>query len=121
MINSFDIDGVIYLGEDRIGLHPRHQDIIVTGRTLHDSKKTYDMLADRGITATLYLNPFPGERSPRETSGEHKARILRNQIDWGLNNIQNHYEDDPVQAEIIRKAVPEINVIMVDNNGLVEL
>ena len=34
-INSFDIDGVIYMGDDYDGIYPGPKDIIVTGRSIH--------------------------------------------------------------------------------------
>ena len=42
-INSFDIDGVIYMGEYD-GIYPGPRDIIVTGRSIHTRRETTKML-----------------------------------------------------------------------------
>ena len=43
-INTFDIDGVIYFGENHTGVRPHPIDIIVTGRSFQQEEETEKML-----------------------------------------------------------------------------
>ena len=56
-INSFDIDGVIYMGDDYDGIYPGPKDIIVTGRSIHTRRETTKMLKAKGIDNPLFMNP----------------------------------------------------------------
>lgn len=119
-INSYDIDGVIYMGEDLLGLHPQPNDVIITGRTRPQQVKTQGMLNDRGILSFLFINPIDIDNSPREVSGRHKAAVLT-MLDENGRVVMNHFEDDHLQADIIREFCPWVNVVIIDNGGLVKL
>lgn len=101
-MNSFDIDGVI-----TVGIYPGPDDIIITGRSYEETYETIRMLHDKGIHNEVYFNPLRFEDKTRTTSGVHKARII-----LGLKP-RIHFEDDPVQWEIIERLCPETNVVRV--------
>ena len=42
-INTFDIDGVIYMGEEFTGVRPCRDDIIITGRPQEEFIETQKM------------------------------------------------------------------------------
>ena len=110
-INTFDIDGVIYFGEEFTGVRPGENDVIITGRSYTQREETETMLKSRGIYNTVMYNPISRDHESysREESGRHKARCietLKETYDIGL-----HFEDDPVQIEEIKKVHSELNVI----------
>ena len=43
-INTFDFDGVIYMGPDFTGMRPCEADIIITGRPIAESRFVLDIL-----------------------------------------------------------------------------
>ena len=49
LINTFDIDGVIYFGEDVTGVRPGQDDIIITGRSYTQREETETMLKSRYV------------------------------------------------------------------------
>ena len=49
LVNTFDIDGVIYFGEEHFGVRPCDMDIIITGRSFEQRDETEKMLWSRGI------------------------------------------------------------------------
>lgn len=104
MIASFDIDGVIFMGWDLPGVYPGPNDIIITGRSFEEREETLVMLKERGIKQIPFFNPLSYEAKTRESSGLHKSAILNMLLKEGLD-IKIHYEDDPIQAEIIRNMV----------------
>ena len=113
MINSFDIDGVIYMGEYG-GVYPGPSDIIITGRSFEEETATRQMLQKKGITNTVYFNPILWKDKDRVSSGRHKGHTLRDLIDSGVK-IGIHFEDDPIQAEEIRQIVPEVKIVLLQH------
>lgn len=119
--SSFDIDGVIYLGEGQFGLFPGPNDVIITGRSIEECDETYAMLHARGIYNLVFFNHIPWEEKTREKSGLHKANTLVTLNNEGMN-IGVHFEDDPVQAKIIETfGPPDLRVIMIGSGGMVPL
>lgn len=122
LICSYDIDGVLYNGPGMPAMRPgRNVDVIVTGRSVDEKEETKDYLHSRGIYNVVFMNPTPFDKKTREGSGLHKASVI-NDIN-GHNKfftIAIHYEDDPVQAAVIRKRCPGVTVIEL-SNPLVEL
>lgn len=115
MINSFDIDGVIYMGEYG-GVYPGPSDIIITGRSIDEMEATYQMLAKKGIKNEVFFNPIPFDQKTRESSGHHKAEILNMlRICKGVN-IGIHFEDDPIQAAVIREKAPHVQVVLLQHD-----
>ena len=113
MINSFDIDGVIYMGKYE-GVFPGPHDIIITGRSKEEEPETSAMLPSNGISNKVYMNPTPFDNKTREDSGRHKGQTLFYLEQIGMR-FGIHFEDDPVQAEIISKMMPHINVVLLQH------
>lgn len=105
-INSYDIDGVI-----TVGITPRPEDIIITGRSYEEAKETLEYLHNRGIYNQVFFNPVRYDEKSRESSGEHKARILK-----ALEGIVGkHFEDDIIQKQKIEEVV-DIPVVLLEHN-----
>ena len=120
LINSFDIDGVIWLPKPLVGLRPEKDDVIITGRSYEEEDETYEFLESRGIHNEVYFNPARFNQKTRQTSGLHKANTLLALIAQGFQ-IGIHWEDDLIQAEIIRSMLgSRVQVIHVLHN-LVDL
>lgn len=123
-IASYDIDGVIFLGNHQIdGLIPGDWDVIITGRSLQEERETREYLLSRRITNHVFYNPLPYDMKSRSSSGHHKADTIKRYND---NNewyrIVIHYEDDPIQAEIIRShGIEGLFVVHVNTNGMINL
>jgi hypothetical protein len=115
IVNSFDIDGVIYMGDAFTGVFPGPDDVIITGRSFEESDVTTNMLTNRGIYNKVYMNPLKFDSKTRKSSGQHKARTLFYLEEIGYR-FGIHFEDDPIQAEEIRKLMPHINIVMLEHN-----
>ena len=113
MINSFDIDGVIFM-DKYDGVYPGKDDIIITGRSTEEQPETEAMLKSKGITNRVYYQQTPFDQKTRESSGRHKGQTLFYLEQTGMR-FGIHFEDDPVQAEIIRKMMPHINVVLLQH------
>jgi hypothetical protein len=111
MINTYDIDGVIYLGEYD-GLYPGKDDIIVTGRSIEEKPETIRMLESKGIKNSVMFNPLPFDEKSRVSSGIHKGRVIKDMIDSGIEHGV-HFEDDEIQIEAIRGIVPDVRIVHV--------
>lgn len=114
MANSFDIDGVIYMGEYG-GVYPGPSDIIITGRSFEEEVATKQMLEKKGITNPVFFNKLPFDQKTRESSGEHKAKVLNFIKDQG-GVIELHFEDDPIQAEVICRLAPHVQVVLLQHD-----
>ena len=114
-INSFDIDGVIYMGDAFTGVFPGPDDVIITGRSFEESDVTTNMLTSRGIHNKVYMNPLKFDEKTRRSSGQHKGRTLFYLGQMGYH-FGIHFEDDPIQAAEIRKIMPDINIVMLDHD-----
>lgn len=115
-IASFDIDGVINM-EDYPGVYPGVNDVIITGRSYEEYYETYVMMSNKGISNPIIYNPKPFDKKTRKSSGKHKARAINkfNETQIG-SQIVIHYEDDPVQAKIIKKKCPEVKVVLLQHD-----
>ena len=105
-VNSYDIDGVI-----SVGITPRPEDIIITGRSYEEAPETLEYLHSRGIYNQVFFNPECFENKSRESSGKHKARILKVLRPM----IDKHFEDDEIQKAEIEKVV-DVSVVLVSHN-----
>lgn len=103
-MNSFDIDGVILMGEGLVGVTPGSGDVIITGRSVEEFAATRRQLDKFGIYNQIFFNPIRFNDKTRETSGMHKARTLLMLYHSGYN-INIHFEDDEIQAKIIEEAM----------------
>lgn len=102
-VNSYDIDGVI-----TVGITPRSEDIIITGRSYEEAPETLAYLHEMGIYNQVFFNPVSYSEKTRTNSGRHKARILRALY----CQIDKHFDDDEVQKEEIEKEV-DIPVVLI--------
>lgn len=109
-MNSFDIDGVIYMGKVHTGVWPGPNDVIITGRSFEEESETLKMLRARGIDNKVYFNPLAYEEKTRSTSGLHKAKTI------AKLNVKIHFEDDPIQAKAIRDLCPDVTVVMLEHD-----
>ena len=114
-INTFDIDGVIYFGEEVTGVRPCENDVIITGRSFQQKETTEKMLHSRGIYNKVYMNPL--ERNDpqysREASGKFKAWQLTSLKQQGYE-IGMHFEDDEIQIDEIKKEHPDLHIVHLD-------
>lgn len=113
-INSYDIDGVIYMGTQHRGIRPHDNDVIITGRSVEESKETLQMLRKNGINNQVYFNPLPVLAKTRITSGRHKADMIL-ALQLSGYDIGIHFDDDPVQISEIKKVHPYLNVVHLVN------
>lgn len=114
-MNSFDIDGVIYIHRGLIGVRPGPKDIIITGRSFEEEIETITMLESEGIYNQVFFNPLKFDQKSRQSSGVHKANTLNRLKDDGYD-IQIHFEDDPIQIEEIKKLAPWVNIVHLDHD-----
>jgi hypothetical protein len=114
LINSFDIDGVIYMGKFE-GVYPGPYDVIITGRSFEEKHETMEMLRSKKIRNEVYFNNVTFEQKTRKSSGIHKGNTLKRLLELGYN-IGIHFEDDPIQAEEIKKIVPNINIVLLQHD-----
>jgi hypothetical protein len=111
-INSYDLDGVI-----SIGITPRPEDIIITGRSFEEATETYKYLHSRGIYNPVFFQPVLFDDKTREKSGVHKGKLLKQLLQNGVN-VEKHFEDDEIQKTAIEKYVdlPVVHLV----HGLTE-
>lgn len=114
-IRTFDCDGVVYINPEIGGLRPEPNDVIITGRSFEERPETERMLALRSINNQVFYNSLPFDEKTRESSGEHKARTIKVLQTSGIT-ITAHFEDDPVQAAVIRRECPDVPIIMIIHN-----
>jgi hypothetical protein len=108
-INTFDFDGVVYFGRENPGVRPSPGDLIITGRSYEERSKTEEWCARYGITNDIIFSQIPLALKTREISGYHKALTLR-ELQKSMK-IAIHFEDDPIQKEIIEAMVPDVRVV----------
>ena len=109
-INTFDIDGVIFMG-DYNGVYPSKDDIIITGRSIEEWDETSAKLKSKGIDNEVFMNPTTFSQKTREGSGIHKATIINFlEQDRGVK-VGIHFEDDPIQIREISKRCPEVKIV----------
>ena len=102
-MNSFDIDGVIYIRKGLMGVRPGPEDVIITGRSFEEKAETEAMLLGAGIYNKVFYNPIRFDQKTRESSGLHKANTLNQLLNDGYD-IQIHFEDDPIQIAKIKES-----------------
>lgn len=107
-MRSFDLDGVV-----TAGCMPVVGDIIVTGRRDKYAVETKKQLAGLGVPdgVAVYLRPS-GADDDRVSAGEWKALVCQ------FAGVDEHWEDDPLQAEIIRRHDPHVHIVLVKGGGV---
>lgn len=114
-LNTFDIDGVIYINKEVGGVHPGPNDIIITGRSYEEKPETLEMLRKRKIFNKVYFNGRSFDDKTRRSSGVHKACVIKKLQSENIE-VMCHFEDDEVQAEVIKIMCPDVNVVMIQHN-----
>jgi len=112
-INGFDCDGVISIPGG--GVYPGPNDIIITGRSIEEKSETEQYLKNRGIENRVYFNPLKFKDKTRESSGGHKANVIITLKMYDIK-VVNFFEDDEIQAAVIRDQCPWVNVIILLHN-----
>lgn len=103
MIRGYDIDGVI-----TAGVFPKkREDFIITGRSYLGFLQTVGMLKNKGILNAVYMNPVPSVEVTRENAGLFKALMIQ------VLGVQEFWEDDELQADIIKSKNPDIIIHIV--------
>lgn len=102
------------MGGGRGGVFPGPDDIIITGRSYEEEEYTKEMLISKGISNKVYYSPVPFNLKTREVSGTHKATVINNLRSIGVL-VDIHYEDDHIQADIIKDRT-EANVIVLQHD-----
>lgn len=103
---GYDLDGVIYKTGMRqhILSIPADCDLIISGRTFAEYDKT---CADAAGSVPVYIRGC-GKFGDRSAAGMFKATMIN------TLNVVKYYEDDEVQADIIKAACPKCEVILVE-------
>lgn len=110
-LNTFDCDGVVFINEEVGGVYPGRADIIITGRSFEEAPETKEMLHARGIYNRVFFNRTKFDNKTRVGSGLHKAETIKRLQKLGYT-VMCHFEDDEVQADVIRKNCPNVTVVM---------
>jgi len=97
-LTGYDIDGVL-----TAGFTPTQFDVVISGRTFAE----YDATAKAAAMVCPVYIRGAGAYGDREHAGRFKAAMI---IHLG---VERFYEDDPLQAAIIRKLAPECDVMVV--------
>lgn len=119
-MNSYDLDGVVYMGKEfGLGLRPSPDDIIITGRSFEEAKDTYLWLHSYGIFNPVFFNPRKYSDKTRKSSGFHKFLVINEFINNDCK-ITFHFEDDPIQAEVIESNLNSNTKVILIQHNLVE-
>ena len=102
-MRGFDFNGVI----DTERFTIESGDSIVTGNTINMSEPVLTWLTKHGISCPVFFNPDIKQAYDREAAGKWKASIL------AKSEVNDFYEDDPIQAAIIRNECPNLTVVFV--------
>ena len=106
VVNGFDIDGVIHLGDKKCGIRPGPGDVIITGRSYEEEEETIAFLRKNGIHNTVFFNQVEYDEKTRESSGWHKGQTILMLNRSGLD-IEYFFEDDEVQKSQIESILRE--------------
>ena len=91
---GYDIDGVL------MRMKPGEGAVIISGRTFDE----YDDYAKRLASIFPVYIRGTGLYGDRKHAGEFKAKMIK------ILGVTDFYEDDDLQAEIIKKANPKCNI-----------
>lgn len=115
-IASFDIDGVINMG-DYPGVRPAPGDVIISGRSAIDEyRETALFLQSIHVWNEVHLQQCRFEEKTRLSSGWHKAQTINKLNEQDHQKIVIHYEDDPVQAQVIRDNCKGVQVVLLQHD-----
>lgn len=100
---GFDFNGVVDSG--RPGLQPNPDDVIVTGNTFVEG--VIDYLRDHDIKCAVYFPPDRRYGNKRLAVGVWKSEMIRRL------QLDEFYEDDSLQADIIEESCPDTKIIRI--------
>ena len=106
-VNVFDLDGVI-----TIGIMPKEEDLIITGRSFEERPETEKYLDRLGLKNKVYYSPLKYNNKTRKSSGRHKAFVLSALKREGVK-VEILFEDDPEQWKDVEEHCPWIDVVKV--------
>jgi hypothetical protein len=112
--NIFDFDGVT-----TIGIHPTVDDIIITGRTVDESRFVLDYVWRHGLQCPVYFNPCTiqtrgrGTVECRKHSALHKAKTIVQLVNGGVQ-IGKIFEDDKVQIDVMKECFKNTHPWLID-------
>ena len=86
------------------------------GVEFEEETATLQMLKKKGINNEVFFNPLPFDQKSRESSGEHKANILNDLRLFKGIKIGIHFEDDPIQAAVIRENAPHVQIVLLQHD-----
>lgn len=103
MLTSYDIDGVL-----TNGIKPEPPFIVVSGRLNKFAQETKEQMTSFGVDKTIpiFLRPC-GEPADRVCAGYWKSFMI------ACYHVHRHFEDDPVQIDIIKKNCPWVEIVKV--------
>ena len=91
-MKGYDIDGVLTMG-----ITPEEGSVVISGRTFEE----YDDFAKQAAELCPVYIRGVGQQGDREHAGRFKAIMIK------MLGVTEFYEDDEVQAEIIKKKNPK--------------
>lgn len=103
---GFDFDGVISAGvtpPEAVKL----KSVIITGRTVDESKLTLAFLKEKGLWLPVFFNPESFYAKSAKSSATHKARVCQ------LLGVTDFFEDCPEQADIIAEFARGVRVHLI--------
>ena len=106
IVNGFDIDGVIHLGNGVCGIRPGPGDVIITGRSYEEEEETLAFLRRNGIHNPVFFNQCHYDEKTRTGSGFHKAETIKLLHRAGLS-VRYFFEDDEIQKDEIESMLEE--------------
>ena len=96
-MKGYDIDGVL-----TGGIEPDGEFVVISGRT----RAEYDDIPKAIAQIVPVYIRHTGAYGDRKDAGKFKAKMIK------ILGVTEFHEDDPVQAEIIRKACPKCKIVM---------
>lgn len=98
---GYDFDGVVSTGKFRV--YP--DDVIITGNTHHEG--VMDKLQAMGIKARTYFPPDTRMSHLVQAIAVWKSEMIRR------TGCEKFYEDDAIQATILKASCPDCEIICV--------
>jgi len=110
LVNVFDLDGVI-----TIGIMPKEEDLIITGRSFEERPETQKYLKKLGLKNRVYYSPLKFNEKTRKSSGRHKSFVLSALKREGVN-VKILFEDDPDQWEEVAEHCPWVSIVKITHD-----
>ena len=102
------------MGPGRRGVYPGPDDYIITGRSYEEEAHTFSIMRSMGLNNRVMFNKLKFSEKSRESSGWHKVSCIR-QLKLNGIDVNIHFEDDPIQAQIIKDNT-EVNVVLLQHD-----